>query len=383
MSHLSGITGGLFSGCDSELQILNVMLDITKPNLLLDKTICLKNIERMAARASSAGVSFRPHCKTHQSHEIANWFRDFGVSGITVSSFDMAEYFIQDGWKDVLVAFPFNPLEIRRLNEMASMASISVLADNAEVIRILKTVENQVGVYVDINTGYDRTGIRSDQKQPIESLINAIKGNPKLEFSGFYCHAGHSYKAVNRSEKEKIHQKAISDLSSLKQQFKGYSPRILYGDTPNCSIQENFEGIDEITPGNFVFYDLTQVAIGSCKESDIAVAMVCPVAGKYPEKGEILIHGGGVHFSKESLKVDNRVIFGKEVKLASTGWTSMQTGAYVTSLSQEHGLVSTIEGDFKNIKIGDLMTFLPVHSCLTANLMNGYTSLDGHNISTC
>jgi len=62
------------------------MLKITKPTLLLDKSICIRNIERMAAKAQLSGIAFRPHCKTHQSHEIANWFRDFGVSKITVSS---------------------------------------------------------------------------------------------------------------------------------------------------------------------------------------------------------------------------------------------------------------------------------------------------------
>ncbi len=359
------------------------MLKITKPTLLLDRSICLRNIERMAAKAQSSGITFRPHCKTHQSHEIANWFRDFGVSSIAVSSFDMTEYFVHQGWQDILVAFPFNPLEIKRLNELSSIARISVLADNIETINFLQKIENQIGLYIDIDPGYGRTGIRSDQFQQIEDLLVSINKNSKLDFSGFYCHAGHSYKAKNRSEQDGIHQKAISDLSALKKHFEGYGPRVLYGDTPNCSIQTDFHGIDEITPGNFVFYDLVQASLGSCEESDIAVAMVCPVTGKYPDTNEVLIHGGAVHFSKEALNMNGRQIFGKLVNHTPSGWSPLQTGSYITSISQEHGVVAMEEKVVEQTKIGDLMVFHPVHSCLTANLMKGYTTLDGEMISMC
>jgi D-serine deaminase-like pyridoxal phosphate-dependent protein len=246
----------------------------------------------MATKAKNASIGFRPHFKTHQSVEIGNWFRDFGVTGITVSSFDMAEYFVHAGWQDILIAFPFNPLEIKRLNELASAARMNVLADNIEVVDALQTLENQVGFYIDIDPGYGRTGIRSDQFQQIEDLLVSISKNPKLDFTGFYCHAGHSYKAKIRTEQDKIHKKATSDLSALKKHFNGYNPRVLYGDTPNCSIQTDFESVDEITPGNFVFYDLTQASIGSCEESDIAIAMVCPV---YPWRSGPFFQGSAEH----------------------------------------------------------------------------------------
>ncbi|KPL13611.1 MAG: hypothetical protein AMS26_13735, partial [Bacteroides sp. SM23_62] len=152
-------------------------MSMTKPTLLLDKSKCLRNIERMSTKAKQANIGFRPHFKTHQSIEIGNWFRDFGVTGITVSSFDMAEYFAQAGWLDILVAFPFNPLEMKRLNELASISRISVLADNIETISTLQKPEKQVGFYIDIDTGYGRTGIRSEQFQQIEDLLSTSRQN--------------------------------------------------------------------------------------------------------------------------------------------------------------------------------------------------------------
>jgi len=298
-------------------------------------------------------------------------------------SFDMAEYFVHDGWQDILVAFPFNPLEIKRLNTLATKTRMNILADNIEVVDFLQKLENQVGFYIDIDPGYGRTGIRWDQFQQIEDLLVSISKNPKLDFSGFYCHAGHSYKAKSRTEQDKIHKKATSDLSALKKHFNAYNPRVLYGDTPNCSIQTDFEGIDEITPGNFVFYDLTQVTIGSCAESDIAVAMVCPVTAKYSEKQEVLVHGGAVHFSKEMLIVNGQSVFGKLVDFTPSGWSPAKDGSYITSVSQEHGIVELSGEIFDRTRIGDLLAFHPVHSCLTANLMKKYTTLDGDLISMC
>ena len=359
------------------------MLQITKPTLLLDKSICIQNMERMAARAKSAGLSLRPHCKTHQSHEIAAWLRDFGVTGITVSSFDMAVYFASWGWTDILVAFPFNPLEINRLNELATRCNISVLADHAGTLASLNNLDNKVGLYLDVDPGYGRTGIRPDQLERMEVLIQQASKNRQLVFSGFYCHAGHSYKARSRTGLEKLHRQATSELSDLKKHFRSYGPRILYGDTPNCSIQTDFQGVDEITPGNFVFYDLTQAAIGSCKESDIAVAMVCPVTGKYPDSKKLLIHGGAVHFSKETLDVKGQPVYGKRVNFTPSGWSPVEEGCYITSISQEHGIVVCAKQLFEHTRIGDLMAFHPVHSCLTANLMKEYTTMDGMVFSMC
>jgi len=331
----------------------------------------------MSLKAKVASTGFRPHCKTHQSHIIANWFRDFAVSKITVSSFDMAVYFAQAGWQDILVAFPFNPLEIKRLIQLSSNCRISILIDHIETIMSIRDLAQEVGYYIDIDTGYGRTGIKSDRFEEVEKIMQAAMLTPKLAFNGFYCHAGHSYKAKNRSEIDAIHKKAITDLKQLKDTFSTFGPEVLYGDTPNCSIQTDFEGVDEITPGNFVFYDLTQAYIGSCQESDIAVAMICPVTGKYPDSQSIIIHGGAVHFSKERLLSNGQETFGKQVGFTGKRWTAMQESSYITSLSQEHGTVKPGHGQFEQTRIGDLLVFLPVHSCLTANLMRQFTSLDG------
>jgi D-serine deaminase-like pyridoxal phosphate-dependent protein len=154
-----------------------------------------------------------------------------------------------------------------------------------------------------------------------------------------------------------------------------------YGDTPTCSVIENFDGVEEIRPGNFVFYDLVQSEIGACAPDQIAVVMAFPVVAKYPERGEFVIYGGAVHFSKDFALLPNGARhYGKVVKLTDNGWETTETGAYLKSLSQEHGVVSAPKEVIEKIKLGDFVGVLPVHSCLTVDVMKSYLTLDGEVI---
>lgn len=351
------------------------------PAFLLDKLKCLKNIERMARRAEQHQLSLRPHGKTHQSAEISSWFRDFGVSGITVASFQMASYFAKAGWEDILIAFPFQPGELDPLKVLSGKCSVSILVDSPASLPFLNHLGNPVGFYIDVDTGYGRTGVRTENPELIEQIIVKARQNPKLQFKGFYCHAGHSYKVLTQEEREGIHQKALRDLKGLKEQYSEHEPRVLYGDTPNCSTQNDFRGIDEITPGNFVFFDLVQNALGTCSLEEIAVALECQVAGKYNHRGQIVIHGGAVHFSKESLSINGNTVYGQLLQRNEGGWIFPEPNAWLTNLSQEHGVLEASEEIFSQLSIGDTLLFLPVHSCLTANLAKEYRTLDGERIT--
>jgi D-serine deaminase-like pyridoxal phosphate-dependent protein len=293
----------------------------------------------------------------------------------------MAAYFAAAGWNDILIAFPFHPGELDDLHLLSENNLISILVDSPAALPFLNHLPHPVGFYIDIDTGYGRTGVRTENPELMEQIIVKAGGNPQLQFKGFYCHAGHSYKVKKQEERGAIHLKALSDLEGLKKRFSEHRPRILYGDTPNCSTQNDFRGIDEITPGNFVFYDLVQLSLGACKEQDIAVAIECPVAGKYNHTKQILIHGGAVHFSKEPLTMDGHSIFGQLVQRSETGWTHPALPAWLTSLSQEHGLLEQCGELFSHVSIGDTLCFLPVHSCLTANLAREYRTLDGKRIT--
>jgi D-serine deaminase-like pyridoxal phosphate-dependent protein len=365
-------------------------MKITKPALIVNKDRVLRNIKRMKQKVenSPGRIRFRPHFKTHQSSLIGQWFRDLGITAIAVSSVDMAFYFAQDHWQDITIAVLVNPLQIDVINRLVKTCAVdlNLVVDSRDMVLFLnKELKHPVRLWIKIDTGYHRTGIQWDRKEKILHLVKEIKLSPRLRFQGLLTHSGHSYKAVSTREINDIYCDTVSKMSAIKGYLgeRGISDvEISLGDTPTCSVVEEFYGIDEVRCGNFVFYDLMQFFLGACKEEDLAVAAACPVIARYPERKEIVIYGGAVHLSKEFLIGKNQQpLFGLVALPGSDyrdwrDWGPISQETYVSSLSQEHGIIKTTDTLIKQINVGDILMILPVHSCLTANLLKEPPSIN-------
>ncbi|MEZ5197049.1 MAG: alanine racemase [Bacteroidales bacterium] len=349
-------------------------MNIIRPTLLIRKLTAKFNILRMVNKAQTNNIVFRPHFKTHRSAEIGEWFKEEGINKITVSSVEMASYFANHGWQDILIAFPVNLLEIDQINKLSSKIKLSLLVESLFSVNFLENnLKHTTDIYLKIDTGYHRTGIASNDISGIEEILYRIGISKNLNFLGFLTHAGNTYSAKSKPDIIKIHNESIGQLQVLKSYFESEYPNIIcsIGDTPSCSLAEEFTGVDEIRPGNFVFYDVMQYYLGSCQPEEIAVCLSCPVVAKHPERNEIVIYGGAIHLSKDSVPDnDGNQIFGLVVKLNADGWGPILPDTYVSSLSQEHGIVVVSDHLFDQFNIGETIGILPVHSCLTANLMN-------------
>ena len=341
---------------------------IVKPTLVVLKRKAENNLLKMIDKARRSGVIFRPHFKTHQSKEIGELFRKHGIQKITVSSVDMARFFAEDGWNDITIAFPVNIREWQAIDELAGNINLNLLTESVEVTEFLiQHLTHGVRFFIKIDTGYHRTGLPAGSPET-DLIIQKINRSDKHSFAGFLTHAGHNYSAKGKQEILSNMAYAARQLQSLKTRYP--DSIISYGDTPSCSMAAQCEGFDEIRPGNFIYYDVMQYHIGSCALDDIAVAAACPVVAVHPERNELVIYGGAVHLSKETIEADHHFkLFGYVVRFTENGWTEPLPGAYVSSLSQEHGIIKMPADLIKNYRPGDLIGVLPVHSCLTANLL--------------
>lgn len=357
----------------------------THPTLLLDEARCRQNITRMAAHARASGVRFRPHFKTHQSAQIGDWFRAEGVTCIAVSSLRMAAYFADAGWDDILVAFPTNWREIDLINQLASRVRLGLIVESRETVRFLGAqLEHPVDIWFEVDAGYHRTGMDWQAREEAVALAALVSAAPMLQLRGMLTHSGHSYKARTAAEIQAVYDESLTRFNDLRGHLDaaGYKGlEVSLGDTPCCSVVEDLSGVEEIRPGNFVYFDWMQVIIGSCAVEDVAVALACPVVTKNAARSQIAIYGGGVHLSKESF-VDwkGRTTFGAVCLPTASGWSAPLEDTYVVSLSQEHGVLQVAPEDFERIRIGDLVCILPVHSCLTADLMKTVVTLNGAEI---
>lgn len=355
-------------------------MEIKKPTLLVDKQKCLSNIDKMLAKAKKSEAELRPHFKTHFSAEIGNWYKSKGVTKCTVSSVSMAKYFSDNGWDDITIAFPYNPLEASDISELSDRISVNVLIEStASLEHATNNISGNIGYYIKIDIGTHRTGIDPRNEKLIQNLISG--SSEECQYKGFLAHAGHTYGCSDHDSIQWIFEGAQKVLKQLKQKFGGI---ISYGDTPSCSLMEDFSFCDEMRPGNFVFYDWMQHKIGSCSTNEIAVCLACPVVAIHDEREEVVVYGGGVHLSKDlviekTLMGKDQKCFGKMVSLTENGWETKIRGN-VIRLSQEHGIVKLPADEIAHVKVGDVIGVIPVHSCLTADLQGYYLSIDGERI---
>lgn len=348
------------------------MVRITTPTLVIDRRRAERNIRRMVEKATRSGVTLRPHFKTHQSKEVGRWFRRAGVTKITVSSLTMAEFFAADGWDDITIAFPVNLLEADRMNDLAARVRLGLLADHPTALEALdRLAQHPVSVWIKVDTGYHRSGILWTDSHTLEDIARRAAAAKQLSFAGFLTHAGHSYHLHGREEHARLFSETVERLQAARNclpEDLRQKCMLSHGDTPTCSAVETFGGVDEVRPGNFVFYDVQQLMLGSCAEEEIAAAAVCPVVGVYPERHEAVIYGGAVHLSKQAEALaDGTRMYGFAVSWDGDGWGAIDPGCYLREVSQEHGIVRF--PGMVPVKPGDLLAVLPVHSCLTANLL--------------
>lgn len=359
--------------------------DVVGPSLVLDESKARANIRFMAEVAKTHQLIFRPHFKTHQSAYVGNWFRDEGVTKITVSNVEMAIYFAHQGWDDITLAMPVNVRDLQRIKHLASLIQLNLVIEDIETVyRLQRELSSPCAVFLKIDTGYGRAGIPWDDGNKIKTIIKQLICRKNTRFAGFLWHDGHTYKARNVAEIQSIRLQTLERLRFLKSVAEEFGIQTLFsgGDTPSCSICDDFTGIDEIRPGNFVFYDCMQQQLGSCTHEQIAVALLCPVLSVYTDRKQVLVHAGAVHLSKESLATSTTTLFGKVVALnPDISWGKPIENTALCSISQEHGIIAGPADWLNTLKPGDLLGILPVHSCLTVACMGGYTLTNGKQIS--
>ncbi len=348
---------------------------------MVNKAQCLANLKRMIDKTAQHGLAYRPHFKTHQSQAVGQWHRELGITAITVSSLKMAEYFADDDWADITVAFPTNRLEHARINRIAAKATLNLLFMDAATVQALdQQLKRPINALIKVDTGYHRTGLPFDDLTAIDAVLAAIDAATNITFKGFLAHAGHTYHVRGRAAVHAINRQTVEAMQQLKANYQQQYPGLIcsIGDTPSLSIAEDFDGMDEARPGNLLFYDLQQHFIGSCSTSQIAVALACPVVATDANRLELVVHGGAVHLSKDSVTDHEGLTFyGYVVQLNADGWQAPIEGMYVKKLSQEHGIIQCTEATFNRFTPGDVLGILPAHSCLTADNMKQLTTLTG------
>ena len=361
--------------------------DLITPSALLDLDKLERNVSHMARRAKEYGVSLRPHIKTHKCIEIGRMQEKAGARGITVSTLGEANAFADSNFSDITYAVPLAPNKFEGVRRISEKTHLNVLIDHPRILEKLgefcKEEGFSIDVMVKVDCGYPRCGIDPDSSEAVH-LVRKIKQHPHLSFKGILTHAGHSYDATSVNQIKAIANNEqdvmIRFAKKLKAESKELEPDVVsIGSTPTALLADTFqEGINEIRPGNYAFFDYMQVALGVCRVSDCAFTVLSRVICMNNER--IVIDAGATALSKDKgpTHIVSNPGYGQIFKDYDEG--VLESGVVIGSLSQEHGkLIVTNDTDL-HFEYGDEVRILPNHSCLTANLFDNFYVVKGNSV---
>ncbi len=161
-------------------------------------------------------------------------------------------------------------------------------------LAIYKTeLETPVDIWLKIDSGSGRTGLPWDQPAAVTGLAQVVNQSEKTRLRGLLTHAGNTYSASSPGEICQRYQDSVNRMTGLRTDLWGSAYGLLevsVGDTPGCTLCPDLGQVDEIRPGNFVFYDGQMLRLGVCHSAASGSGAGLPGGGAAPGTGR----SGGV-----------------------------------------------------------------------------------------
>lgn len=347
------------------------------PKVLLDLDKLEKNMADMATFAQKAGVSFRPHVKSHKTPEIAWQQMELGAVGITVSKLGEAEVMARAGIKDLFIAYQLvGKQKMLRLQKLMQQSRVSVGIDSltgaSQLNEAGRSLQRPIPVLIEINSGLNRCGVLPGEETL--KLARGLTEMPFLHLEGVFTHAGHVY-AASPGEVAKIGRQegeSVAKAATLLRTSGIPVHTVSVGSTPTARVAGSFPGVTEIRPGNYVFYDAIQVGLGVASPEQCALSIEATVISR-PAEGRAVIDAGSKVFSLDKGAHGQESVQGFGMIV---GWPHL----VLSRLSEEHGIIERVGEGGVLPDVGERLRVIPNHACPVVNLTDYLTLVRGEEV---
>ncbi|CAK9112714.1 D-threo-3-hydroxyaspartate dehydratase (D-THA DH) (D-THA dehydratase) (Threo-3-hydroxy-D-aspartate ammonia-lyase) [Durusdinium trenchii] len=260
----------------------------------------------MLQRAKQLGCQLRPHMKTHKTIQGGVLATDGTKRCITVSTLAEAEFYADAGFEDICYAVPITAEKLPRAAQLHERCLFHVCVDHPQAVEARCGQANKPwSVFLMVDCGYGRDGV--DVKDPTSvQLAQRLASSKGTRLAGLYTHGGHSYDASQVCCGDRLRAPRAVGLTAAKGVHSRCEtllqvPIVGVGSTPTCSNPPNQfpSEVTEMHPGNYIYYDTMQQALGSCSEEDIAVRVLTRVIGAYERRNLLLVDMGWTACSKQ------------------------------------------------------------------------------------
>jgi len=347
--------------------IIENVQTLDSPALVIYKERVAENIRLLTGMVKSVD-QLRPHVKTNKIAEVCKMMMEQGITKFKCATIAEAEMLAMLQAPDVLLAYqPIGPKAHRllKLAETYPSTHFSCITDDmgsANYLSDLFAANNRIlDVYIDLNVGMNRTGIRPLHALQLFEIFQSLKG---IKVTGLHAYDGH-IRDVDYSKRKQHCDEAFLQVSALADAIKTLTKQeltIVVGGTPTFPIHAHREGV-ECSPGTFVFWDWGYQNIMP-DEPFVFAALVVTRIISIPDADSICTDLG-----HKSIAAENpfpRVHF---LNLP---------GAEPIGQSEEHLMLRVPDASL--FAIGDVLYGVPVHICPTVALYDTAKIIEDKNI---
>jgi D-serine deaminase-like pyridoxal phosphate-dependent protein len=240
---------------------------VLTPALAIYPRIVDANIE-ITVRLLGDANRWRPHVKTAKLAFVMRRFVRHGVKAFKCSTTLELSTACEAGASDVLVAYPAVGANARRIRELAERfdgARVSALVESPAQIDAWRGSE--VGLFVDVNPGMNRTGVEQDRVDTIIEIAHSVESSG-VTFRGLHYYDGHLSKydlADRESVAHRGYDRLMKVVSALEQAGLPVGEVVTAG-TPAfpCTLSYAPFAAASFThrasPGTIVYNDCTSLA---------------------------------------------------------------------------------------------------------------------------
>jgi len=236
--------------------------DLPTPALLIDLDAFEANIRHIFSQCRAAGVSLRPHAKTHKCVEIGRRLMAAGAVGISTATVAEAEAMVRGGIKGVLLTSPI--VEANKIDRMLAlverdptvMLSIGHKLELDRLAARAAETHRTVNVLIDLDVGDRRTGVFPGEAAL--ELAQAVKASGNVKLRGLQAYAGHSSHVKGYDERVKSSQTAVGKAVETRKLLERHGfdvPILSVGSTGTYDIDSRIAGVSDLQCGSFLFMD--------------------------------------------------------------------------------------------------------------------------------
>jgi D-serine deaminase-like pyridoxal phosphate-dependent protein len=343
-----------------------------------------QNLQRMQDAATASGKRLRPHTKTHKSIALAARQIALGAQGICCAKLGEAEIMADAGVEDIRLPYPLHPVNADRIIALLDRARVSFIVDHADVAQgwsdAVAGAAVAVDVLVKVDVGFHRCGIDPSAAGAAD-FVERVANLPGLRFRGLLSHAGHGYGATSDNEAASIARQEAEILRTLADTVRRRGidvGEISVGATPTVRFSVMEQGITELRPGNYIYFDRTQVAVEAATWDDCALTVLARVVTK-PSADRIILDSGSKTLTNDLARGFTLMPGYGAVLTSIDGLQAPDDDLLVERLSEEHATVKVQSGK-TSLKPGDLVRIVPNHSCVVSNLVDSVWMAEGSDV---